>query len=131
MQWTSFLWVGLGGFLGANARYILSTLIATRYTTLWGRTLPFGTAFVNIIGSFLLALFIFYFQDRFTVSNQLKLLIGTGFFGAFTTFSTFANEGFNLLQGDNWLDGWVYLIGTNILCLMAVLLAWGIAIRMS
>ncbi|MEM9951082.1 MAG: fluoride efflux transporter CrcB [Chloroflexota bacterium] len=131
MQWTSLWWVGLGGFLGANARYILSTWVAHRMTTIFGRTIPMGTAFVNITGSFLLALFIFYIQERFAVSDQLKWLIGTGFFGAYTTFSTYANESFVLLQGDDWLSGWLYIIGSNVLCLLGVLFAWWIATHIS
>ncbi|MGB7340566.1 MAG: fluoride efflux transporter CrcB [Phototrophicaceae bacterium] len=130
MQWHALLWVGIGGFLGANARYILSSWIATRFPPVLGKAMPLGTAFVNITGSFLLALFLAYIDRRLNMPDSVKLLVGTGFFGAYTTFSTYANEGFALLNSKDWLVGLIYIFGTNILCLLGVMLGLFIANRL-
>lgn len=129
MAWRNLLYVGLGGFLGANARYLLSSFINARtmQTTRWN--IPFGTAFVNITGSLLLAIFIVWAQRRVPlVPNSVKLLIGTGFFGAYTTFSTFANESI-LLWKENTLQALGYIILTNCLCLLGVILGLWLANR--
>lgn len=127
MRWSAFIWVGIGGFLGANLRYILSLIIDERFPTIFGRNIPLGTFFVNVVGSFLLALFLTYVGKQIDFSQNAKLLIGTGFFGAYTTFSTYANESINLINQDQWLSALVYIIGTNITCLLAVLLGIFIA----
>mgnify|MGYP000141183661 CR=1 FL=1 len=129
MQWQSFLWVGIGGFLGANARYILSLVISQRFPTIAGRPIPSGTAFVNITGSFLLAMFLFYAAKKANFPDSAKLLIGTGFFGAYTTFSTYANESITLFQGKDWMSALAYIIGTNVLCLIGVIAGLFIANR--
>lgn len=129
MQWQSLLWVGIGGFFGANARYLLSTWLASRFPLILGKPIPVGTAFVNITGSFLLALFLAYVDRHLTVPDSVRLLLGTGFFGAYTTFSTYANEGFTLLNSKDWFTGLVYIFGTNILCILGVMLGLLIANR--
>lgn len=121
MQWQAFLWVGVGGFFGANARYALSLWLSRRFPIILGQTIPLGTAFVNITGSFLLALFLSYVSKRTGFPSSAKLLIGTGFFGAYTTFSTYANESINLINDGQWLTGLSYIVGTNLLCLLGVI----------
>jgi len=127
MSLQAFLYVGLGGFFGANVRYILSLLITERVANTTGIAIPFGTAFVNITGSFGLAFFSAWIARQSGLPDGVKLLIGTGFFGAYTTFSTYSNESFNLLDGGNTVAGWGYIIGTNILCLLGVLLGLWLA----
>lgn len=125
MSWQALLSVGIGGFLGANARYVISWLANRRFGTAIA-----GTAFVNITGSFLLAMVTFWLLNRRggQISDNLRLLIGTGFFGAYTTFSTYANESVNLLQ-NNWRNGIAYILLTNSLCLCGVLLGLWFANR--
>jgi len=127
MSLQAFLYVGLGGFLGANARYILSLLVTQRAANITGVALPFGTAFVNVTGSFGLALFSVWIARQAGLPDGVRLMIGTGFFGAYTTFSTYANESINLLNGGNTIAGWGYVIGTNLLCLLGVLLGLWLA----
>lgn len=118
MAWQNLLYVGVGGFLGANARYVLTVVLNERLT----RQLPIGTTFVNVTGSLLLSLFLVWAQRRVgIVPESAKLLIGTGFFGAYTTFSTYANESVLLWQ-DNWRTGIGYILITNLLCLLGVIM---------
>ena len=83
--------VGLGGFLGAILRYLVSG-ITTRIAEL-----PTGTLIVNVIGSTALSIFTFS-----SVPDSTMYLINIGLLGSFTTFSTFAYESFKLLEeGEN------------------------------
>ncbi|WP_419880872.1 fluoride efflux transporter CrcB [Peribacillus sp. B-H-3] len=75
--------VGLGGFFGAISRYSLSKFINAKHSS----SIPYGTMAVNLAGAFLLG-FITGSQANLT----LTLLLGTGFMGAFTTFSTLKLE---------------------------------------
>lgn len=111
----ALLWVGLGGFLGANARYLLGGWVAAR----WGAAFPWGTFAANITGSFILGFFLTFAEDRPWVAPSARLLFAVGFVGAYTTFSTFTYESFRLLQ-----DGQLALAAFNIFgSLMAGLVA--------
>ena len=102
------LWVGLGGFLGANARYLLGGWIANRL----GAGFPYGTYVINVSGSFILGFFLAFAQDRAWVAPSARLLFAVGFVGAYTTFSTFEYESMRLFQDEELLLGAVYLIGS-------------------
>ncbi len=91
--------IGLGGFLGAVLRYEISGL-AHR---VWGAQFPFGTLAVNLLGCFVLGLFMTLAEGRFLVSPQWRTFIGIGLLGAFTTFSTFSFETMALLQESLYL----------------------------
>jgi CrcB protein len=80
--------VAIGGMLGANARYLVSQCAARRY----GSAFPYGTMLINLSGSFLLALIATLIAERFGGNEGASLLIGAGFLGAYTTFSTFSFE---------------------------------------
>jgi len=81
---------------------------------------PSGTFFVNVAGSLLLAIFLTWASKQVDLSPSVRLLIATGFFGSFTTFSSFANEGIALVRNENWWGAGIYIIGTNLVCLIAV-----------
>lgn len=102
---SALLWVGLGGFLGANARYLVGGWVAAR----WGAAFPWGTFAANISGCFILGFFLTFAQDRPWVAPSARLLFAVGFLGAYTTFSTFTYESFRLLQ-----DGQLALAAFNI-----------------
>ena len=80
--------VGLVGGLGALARFTLDGAVAARL----GRQLPFGTLAVNLSGAFALGVL------AATLSGDAYRIAGTGFLGAYTTFSTFAFESVGLSQ---------------------------------
>jgi len=95
---SNYLIIGLGGFLGAVARYTVALWVGQK----WGRTFPLGTFVVNISGSFLISLLMSLFTERFMVSPQVRLFLVVGFIGAYTTFSTFEYETGNLLKDGEW-----------------------------
>ena len=97
------LWIGVGGFFGANARYLLQVWVAER----WGAAFPYGTLLANLGGSFFIAFFLTLAGGRLPVSPETRLFVAIGFLGGFTTFSSFSYETFQLLaQGDGWLSLW-------------------------
>jgi len=100
---TRFLLVGVGGFLGAMARYGVS-LAAAR---LWSGEFPLGTFAANVSGCFALGLFVTLSSERLGLDPGVRLMIATGFLGAFTTFSTFEYETHRLLETGAW--GWAVL----------------------
>ncbi|MCR8987270.1 CrcB family protein [Brevibacillus laterosporus] len=93
--------VALGGCLGAMARYGISSLINQRYK----RMFPLATCCINILGCFLLGVL--------TSSSLAPFFIvtaGTGFFGAFTTFSTCKWESYSLVTTKRYQIGFIYLL---------------------
>lgn len=92
--------VGVGGFVGAIARYLLSTLIHRNLDS----SFPWGTFTVNVIGCFLIGCLMYLIENRLVVSDQMRLFLGIGVLGAFTTFATFSQELIGLMRsGQNWL----------------------------
>lgn len=126
MDVQSFLFVGLGGFVGANLRYGAG-LMAGR---LFPAATHYGTFFVNFTGSLLLAVFITWVAEQAAIPPRVRLLVGTGFFGSYTTFSTFANETVVLARLNGFGTATAYLLLTNGLCLLGVLAGLWIANRL-
>lgn len=102
------MWVGLGGFLGANARYLLGGWVAAHY----GAAFPYGTFVINVTGSFILGFFLAFGQDRAWVAPAARLMFAVGFVGAYTTFSTFEYETIRLVQEREMFLAAVYMLGS-------------------
>lgn len=83
--------VGLGGFIGANLRYGLSLWLSAH-------TFSWPTFIANMIGCFGLAFFATLINNKFEISESVRLFISTGFFGALTTFSTLNMEALSLFN---------------------------------
>jgi fluoride exporter len=83
-----FLLVGVGGFLGAMARYAVYLLVAR----VWSGDFPLATLLINVSGSFVLGFFVAWTGERLALDPGWVLLVATGFLGAYTTFSTFEYE---------------------------------------
>ncbi|WP_442603847.1 fluoride efflux transporter FluC [Paenibacillus sp. KN14-4R] len=88
--WLIVLLVSLGGFCGVIARFKVSAIVTKRFPSM----MPYGTLTVNILGSFALG-----WMWGSTPSDYIKLGFGTGFLGAFTTFSTIQLDSMKLLKG--------------------------------
>ena len=86
-------WVALAGAFGALARYAVHTLVQSRVAGLF----PFGTVAVNLSGSFALGVFagltLYHGLDP-----DVRVVVGTGFIGAYTTFSSFSYETLGLFD---------------------------------
>lgn len=115
---TPFLVIGLGGFLGANARYLVGGWAAERL----GVTFPYGTLLINVTGSFIIGLFLTLATERFVVNPNARLFFAVGFLGAYTTFSTFTFESLALLQTRAYLFAAGNLAGSLLLGMVAVAL---------
>jgi CrcB protein len=88
-----FLYIALGGGIGAVIRYVVSTFIHNIY----GKVFPLGTLIVNITGCFVIG-FLTCFFEKISIGNNMRLFIFIGVLGGYTTFSTFGLESFNLMK---------------------------------
>lgn len=110
--------VGIGGLTGGLTRFQLGQVLSRRT----GTAFPAATLLINITGAFLLGIL-----TGSGVSGPLRLLLGDGFLGAYTTFSTFMYEGFHLFAGRKALNAAVYILGSLILGILGFILGYGIA----
>ena len=108
--------ISIGAVLGANARYWIGDWVAQK----WGTAFPYGTILINLTGSFLIGLFLTLATERFLVDPRLRLLVAVGFLGAYTTFSTFSFESFNLFYRGQWQLGLLNALGSTLIGIVAV-----------
>jgi CrcB protein len=97
--------VGIGGFIGAIARFALGSYIGNRM----GSRFPYGTFVINISGSFLIGFILTILAQRADASPNWRYLIPIGFIGAYTTFSTFEYETLRTAQ-----DGQILMAFANV-----------------
>ncbi len=110
--------IGLGGAIGANARYWLGRWISSLS---WGEHFPWGTVIANVSGSMLLAAFFVLLTEKFTAPQKGWLLfLGTGFCGSYTTFSTFGVETFKMLEQGRYGAALGYVVVSVLAGFMAV-----------
>ena len=110
--------VGLGGFLGAIARFWLGAYIGNRM----GTKFPYGTFVINISGSFLIGLVITTLSGRADWSPNWRYLIPIGFLGGYTTFSSFEYETLRTIQ-DGQIGLGILYVGLSVF--VGFLAVWG------
>jgi CrcB protein len=112
-----YLLVGLGGFMGANLRFILARWTGAAVETRF----PLGTFIINMSGSFLLGIVgTIVARKLLANSDEMRLALGIGFLGAFTTFSTFEFETHALFEDGEWLTALTNIFLSLFLGLLAV-----------
>ncbi len=109
--------ISIGAILGANARWFISRF-ASR---ILGPVFPYGTLFINVIGSFIVGFFMIWSSERVLLDPRWRLLVVIGFCGAFTTFSSFAFETMSYFEQGQWLLMFTNFFSNNLLCLGATL----------
>jgi CrcB protein len=115
----------LGGALGTLARYLVTLASQSLLTT----SFPLGTILVNVLGCYLIAL-LTGLRHGGLLPPAWHFALGTGFLGAFTTFSTFALEGHTLGQQGAWNRATLYVFANLVLGYLALVLGRATAVRL-
>ena len=118
----TYLWIGIGGALGSMARYGCSRLAAE-----WvGEVFPWGTLFINVLGSFVIGVFATLTgpDGRIIVAPDARQFVIVGLCGGYTTFSSFSLQTLNLVRAGDILAAGLNIVGSVVLCLVAVWLGY-------
>jgi fluoride exporter len=109
--------ISLGAIAGALSRYYLTLWFAQRF----GTAFPYGTFFINLTGCFAMGFFVTFSLERLvTIPPEVRLMVTTGFLGAYTTFSTYGLESLTLLRDGNFTVTSFYWGGSAILGIISV-----------
>jgi len=111
--------VATGGAAGATLRFS-SVLMAERWLP---RSFPWGTLFVNVVGSALIGVAFVLLIERGLLSPTWRGFLTVGLLGAFTTFSAFSLEALALMEGGEVGRGIIYVLMSVLLCLAAAMAA--------
>lgn len=112
------LLIAVFGALGTLARYGLQGVVQLRS----GSTFPYGTLLINLSGCFLLGLIGQLTLNRLVISPDWRLAIAVGFFGGYTTFSSFGWETAKMLENGEWLRATTY-VGASVVVGLALSVA--------
>ncbi|HEY2177730.1 MAG TPA: fluoride efflux transporter CrcB [Caulobacteraceae bacterium] len=118
----TYLWIALGGALGSVARYGASSLIAGWF----GQTFPLGTLAVNVSGSLVIGFFAALTgpDGRLLAAPDMRQFVMIGLCGGYTTFSSFSLQTLTLAQDGEYVRAGANIVGSVVLCLVAVWLGW-------
>ncbi len=112
-----YVLVAAGGSIGAVARFVLARWVGVLVDTRF----PLGTFVINITGSFLLGIVGTLAAEKvFPNSDAVRLALGVGFLGAYTTFSTFEYETHALLEDGSWVPATMNMVASLFVGLVAV-----------
>ena len=116
--WLNLLLIGIAGAIGALSRYGISVGMRTMF----GDHFPLGTLIVNVVGCFLLGLMTGFLDEKFLdekTGKEVREILGVGFLGALTTFSTFALAVATRLEEGQLLAASTNAVATTVVALMA------------
>lgn len=121
----TLLVIGLAGLFGTMARYLISMWVDKSIPL----NFPFGTLTVNVVGSFVMGIIMALSLKYFLISETWRLILGVGFLGALTTYSTFSFETLLLMHTQEWSK-----VAANILLnafgtLLAVMAGWALVCK--
>lgn len=116
----NYILVSAGAAIGGALRFGISSYIQKNISVIF----PYGTLVVNVIGSFILGIIMFYLNEKELIGSEFRLFLTVGFCGGFTTFSTFSYETLALFR-DSEIALALYNVMLNvILCLAGIYLAY-------
>lgn len=121
----TYIWIAIGSALGGMARYWCSGVAARSI----GETFPWGTIIVNVVGSFIIGFFATVTgpDGRIFAGTLTRQFVMIGFCGGFTTFSSFSLQTLNLVNDGEWLQAGGNIVGSVVLCLIAVWMGYMLA----
>ncbi len=108
--------IALGGAIGSVLRHYAgkAALLAL------GPAFPYGTLFVNVVGSFAIGILIAWFAHQNAVSNELRAFLTVGLLGGFTTFSTFSLDAVTLMERGETMTAFFYILASVLVSIAAV-----------
>ncbi|HEX9251080.1 MAG TPA: fluoride efflux transporter CrcB [Ignavibacteriaceae bacterium] len=116
----NYILVSAGAAIGGALRYGISSYIQKNISVIF----PYGTLVVNVIGSFLIGIIMFYLNEKELIGNEFRLFLTIGFCGGFTTFSTFSYETLNLFRDSEYMLAFYNVILNVVLCFVGIYLAY-------
>lgn len=116
----NYILVSVGAAVGGAFRYGISNYIQRHISVIF----PYGTLVVNVIGSFILGITMFYLNEKELIGSEFRLFLAVGFCGGFTTFSAFSYETINLFRDAEFGLAIFNVFLNVILCLIGIYLAY-------
>lgn len=114
----TYLLVGIGGALGAMARYWAGTAIGSL-----SNGFPTATFLINIIGSIAMGLLVgFLARSTPHYQNEIRLFVAVGMFGGFTTFSSFSLDAITLIERGDYMLAAFYIVGSVLLSVAGLMM---------
>jgi CrcB protein len=118
-----FLAISIAAVAGANLRHLLSRVSIREF----GPAFPYGTLFINVLGSVIVGFFVIWTTERVLVDPRWRLLVVVGFCGSFTTFSGYAFETAAYVERGLWGLMLANILSNNLLCLGSALAGMALA----
>ena len=124
-----YAWVAIGSAIGGMLRHWCTGVA----TALFGAKFPWGTLFINIIGSFIIGFFFAISgpDGRLDASTNVKLFVMTGICGGYTTFSALSLQTLSLFQQGEWFRGGGYIAASVLFCVVAVWAGYALAMAIN
>jgi fluoride exporter len=118
MSVQTVLLISIGAIIGVNLRYFVALYVMKLIPS----TFPLGTLIINITASFILGFFLIWTSERVLADPRWRILVAVGFCATYSTYSSFAYETFALFEKGQIALAALNILGTNIICLIAVML---------